>query len=142
MTALQFVSEERDTAAVWLARAAPRRWYTLNGQSMQSGKSGFGVDNAPTRYGNVSFTVNGADAFLAADFSQPIGSKLPDNSVLINLRLRDPSGDGRPLHCVNASAGSDCVVKQVEQSTDVVQLLPLRVHTHRIELCKLSAIFL
>ena len=49
MTAMQVLSESRDIEELWLARAAPRRWYA----------AGFSVTNGPTRYGNISFAVAG-----------------------------------------------------------------------------------
>lgn len=65
MTAMQVLSESRDTEEIWLARAAPRRWYA----------AGFSVDNGPTRYGNITFAVaavSGAstNVTLGADFTQ------------------------------------------------------------------------
>ena len=43
-------SSDNTAASVWLARGAPRRWYLKNA-------GGFGVENAPTYHGAVSFTV-------------------------------------------------------------------------------------
>ena len=55
MTAMQVLSDSRDSEEIWLARAAPRRWYS----------HGFGVRNGPTRYGNVSFAVARQVAFAS-----------------------------------------------------------------------------
>ena len=48
MTAMQLVVDSRDSEEIWLARAAPRRWYV----------EGFGVRNGPTRYGNVTYALD------------------------------------------------------------------------------------
>eukprot|EP00037_Helgoeca_nana_P011135 m.99735 g.99735 ORF g.99735 m.99735 type:complete len:117 (-) comp20636_c0_seq1:129-479(-) len=41
MTAIQLVYSDRDARVVWLARAAPRRWYQFESK-------GFSVQRAPT----------------------------------------------------------------------------------------------
>ena len=65
MTAMQLVVDSRDSEEIWLARAAPRRWYA----------EGFGVRNGPTRYGNVTYALDAmADSkirlSLSAGFTQ------------------------------------------------------------------------
>ena len=65
MTAMQLVVDSRDSEEIWLARAAPRRWYA----------EGFSVRNGPTRYGNVTYALDAmADSkirlSLSADFTQ------------------------------------------------------------------------
>jgi hypothetical protein len=132
MTALQFISEERDgPATVWLARGAPVRWFTDPG--------GFGVEAAPCRYGTVSFAVLGAQMTLNADFSFAATGMVSGRSggnktttergqlgagggVTIRLRLRDPSGKGRGLAAATATTGSECVVERVDSEADVVVL--------------------
>ena len=59
MTAMQYVYAERDNATVWLAKAAPRRWFSDDIGEHGSGAAGelFGVRNAPSRWGNVSFSI-------------------------------------------------------------------------------------
>ena len=44
------VSDDPDTAIVHIARGAPRRWYGEGGEA-------FGIEDAPTRFGRVSYSI-------------------------------------------------------------------------------------
>ena len=97
MTAMQLVATHWDHNEVWLARAAPRRWYgPFDG--------GFGVENAPTRYGNVSYSVGGrmagqstASVSVRVDFSPYPGDVASASSAgqeppTLLIRIRDLDG--------------------------------------------------
>jgi hypothetical protein len=123
MTAMQFVYEDRDVRAVFLARAAPRRWY----------ETGFGVQNGPTRYGKYSFTVAAFNAstqsvsvVVAANTSQPsdaaAGARVPPT---ITLRVRhptDPTKTIRTAKVVTGGGRGGAVVAGVNAATDDVLL--------------------
>merc|ERR1712107_796587 len=93
MTAMQFVTEDRDSPTLWLARAAPRRWYAEG--------AGFSVQDAPSRYGIVSFQVTPQAGFVTVTLK----AKFYSQNVDVKLRLRDPNG-----HRLSAvSASGECV---------------------------------
>lgn len=104
MTAMQLLHYERANATIWIARAAPRRWYdndaTIN---LNSGRPSpeplFGVENGPTRWGNVSFHVGAQQAdgvtevHVAVDFQAPVGAV--EHRPTVQVRIRDPTGQKR-----------------------------------------------
>jgi len=53
-----FYRPSADQGAIWLARAAPKRWFTKG--------SSFEVERAPTRYGRLSFNVSTSATGLVA----------------------------------------------------------------------------
>ena len=134
MSAMQLVDSERlrsyayadmDAAAapvVWLARAAPRRWYAE--------PEGFGATNAPTRWGNVSFTVRGRggsavfDVVLSADFSQPAASA--SRTPQIKMRVRDLQPKSRTLRVIQPPAASEsgCVVTVLDSDAELLLVTP------------------
>ena len=130
MTAMQVVFGERDTRTVWLARAAPRRWYS-------PAAGGLAVERAPTRYGNVSFTISalpvpgcfdrvGAcvlNAEIRADFTLPLGSSAAGPPA-IRMRVRDPLGTGRKMEG-RALSPADCSVSNVDPDQELLTILPL-----------------
>ena len=80
MTAMQLVDSERQNTTVWIARAAPRRWYASDPASDGGAAGGtlFGVAHAPSRWGTVSFGVgpqsSGVTAInISVDFSKAVG---------------------------------------------------------------------
>jgi len=54
MTTWQLVLHDPDSAVVWLAKGAPRRWYA--GDSSRESSS-FAVRHASTKYGLISFSI-------------------------------------------------------------------------------------
>lgn len=70
------VWEGWDEEGLWLARAAPRRWFA----------SGFGVHRAPTRWGTVEFIVTPIERGLTVRIEFDSPHPRPD----IYLRLRSP----------------------------------------------------
>jgi hypothetical protein len=54
MTTWQLVLHDPDSAVVWLAKGAPRRWYSGNSSGESSS---FAVRHAPTKYGLISFSI-------------------------------------------------------------------------------------
>ena len=101
MTAMQLVVDSRDSEEIWLARAAPRRWYA----------EGFGVRNGPTRYGNVTYTLDAmADSkirlSLSADFTQLPHVHAPQPTL--HARVRWPgAGDASPAKQIAAATVAD-----------------------------------
>ena len=97
MTAMQLVVDSRDSEEIWLARAAPRRWYA----------EGFGVRNGPTRYGNVTYALDAmADSkirlSLSADFTQLPHVHAPQPTL--HARVRWPgAGDASPAKQIAAA---------------------------------------
>ena len=92
MTAMQLLHYERLNATIWIARGAPRRWYndaesddSLNASSV---RQLFGVQNGPTRWGNVSFRV-GAQQNNVTDW--PGGRDLPPPRCWRSIQGRGPS---------------------------------------------------
>jgi len=93
MTAMQFVSTERDTATIWLGRAVPRRWFAPDPSN--SSVVTVGATAAPSRWGTVSFgVVPGTGAAsptmisLAVDFLQPKGAQAhPPTVRTVRLEL-------------------------------------------------------
>lgn len=92
MTAMQLVSTQWDADEVFLARAAPRRWYgPIDG--------GFGVSGATTPYGTIAFSVQGrsqghstAQVAVEAQFSPYPGSPPTATPPTITVRVRDLDG--------------------------------------------------
>jgi len=101
MTAMQLVVDSRDSEEIWLARAAPRRWYA----------EGFGVRNGPTRYGNVTYALDAmADSkirlSLSADFTQLPHVHAPQPTL--HARVRWPgAGDASPAKQIAAATVAD-----------------------------------
>ena len=56
------VSEDADAAMVYVARGAPRRWYQPSG-------SPWGIENAPTRFGRVTFALSPGERGIVGSFS-------------------------------------------------------------------------
>jgi len=74
MTRWQLVFEdfyrqsEQSTGSIWLARAAPKRWFI-------KGSGGFSVVNAPTRFGKLSYKVAvGEDGSATFSVTPPSGA--------------------------------------------------------------------
>ena len=101
MTAMQLVVDSRDSEEIWLARAAPRRWYA----------EGFGVRNGPTRYGNVTYALDAmADSkirlSLSADFTQLPHVHAPQPTL--HARVRWPgAGDASPAKQIATATVTD-----------------------------------
>ena len=96
MTAMQLVVDSRDSEEIWLARAAPRRWYA----------EGFGVRNGPTRYGNVTYALDAmADSkirlSLSADFTQLPHVHAPQPTL--HARVRWPGDASAPKQIAAAT---------------------------------------
>lgn len=126
MTAMQLLWEDRDSRTLWLARAAPRRWYASPG--------GFGVDRAPSRYGVVSFRISPADGGLRATLQVELAAV----DVAVRLRLRDPEGT-RQLAA--AKAEGDCEVRELLQEKESVVLGGTAAGQLRFADCRVTATF-
>ena len=117
MTAMQVLSESRDEEALWLARAAPRRWYA----------DGFNVTNGPTRYGNLSFAIAGASSDggatnvkLRADFTQSAHVHAP--TPTLHVRVRWPTAPAKQLASATATAGGDCEVVSTDAHAEMISV--------------------
>ena len=142
MTAMQLADSDRDRKAIWLARAAPRRWYNSS--------DGFAASNAPTRWGSVSFSINATEKTnavvsviqlkLSADFAQPEGTNMTTAPPELNVRIRDPTGKGRRL-VATAEVGSDCGIAAVLQSAEMVQVAPPSGKADQIASCTIRVQF-
>jgi hypothetical protein len=150
MTAMQVVSESRDTEEIWLARAAPRRWYA----------AGFGVANGPTRYGNVTYAVarvvdagtGGKTNFsLSTDFTQLPHVHAPQPTL--HMRVRWPGtapGTGQvdraspPTQRITSAtvrAGGDCEVVGTDAATEMVDVVAKPKDRVTIERCEIDVMF-
>ena len=139
MTAMQFLSESRDEEALWLARAAPRRWYA----------EGFNVTNGPTRYGNLSFAISGAGGAggdgatsvrLRANFTQRPHVHAPKPTL--HVRVRWPTtAPTKQLASATAKAGSDCEVVSTDAHAEMIDVLAKPRSKTTIESCELDVTF-
>lgn len=101
----------------------------------------FGVENGPTRWGNVSFSigpqVNSTVEFrVAVDFQMPIGAVA--HPPTLQVRIRDPSGTKKLLSAATVPAGAvkkgavnvdsggatGCVVAAVLSDRELVTIVP------------------
>eukprot|EP00039_Didymoeca_costata_P001770 m.54923 g.54923 ORF g.54923 m.54923 type:complete len:1009 (+) comp10959_c1_seq2:92-3118(+) len=114
MTAWQLVSTNWKNNTVWLARAAPRRWYgPVDG--------GFSVTNGVTPYGSVNFTVAtrnlGEPATVSIDFSF-MKTRTEPLPPILNIKVRgltpeeklvDATYTGTCVHSISSSASTESV---------------------------------
>ena len=149
MTAMQFVSEAvgtvmgardgdgrgatslLDPPTVWLARAAPRRWYGPGGD-------GFRVERAPTRLGAFSFAMSSrpapgagvANVTIAAQLLPPPpgagqASDVPSFAD-VKVRVRELSG-GKAVLVGAVLSGAEGVHVTVESVLPLQEIVVLRV---------------
>lgn len=93
------VWEQPDADVLWLGRACPRAWF--------AGDAPFAIDDAPTRWGAVSFRIEPGEHRVLATVRLPARE-----SPEVRLRLRLPAGrrirsvevDGRPETAFDADA--------------------------------------
>lgn len=112
------VQESRDLAYVHLARGAPKRWYTQ--------PEPFGLANAPTRFGVVSYSLA-----LAGDTVQGTVSVSPHpfsthvDGVRYTVRLISPHWeDGATLDRVKITAGAAELVTIYRDNSTAVFAVP------------------
>ena len=130
MTALQLVYADRDSPTIFLARGAPRRWY----KGDHTGGLAFGTSRAPSRWGQVSFTVSPPSPLsgsehanattsvaLAVDFAAPHGANARTPTIV--LRVRDPNGKAK-LIGASVRAHDDCEVREVTGDAELITLVP------------------
>merc|ERR1712232_676776 len=93
------VQESRDLPYVHLARGAPKRWYTQ--------PEPFGLANAPTRFGVVSYSLAVAgDAVKGSVSVSPHPGGAVMDGVRYTVRLISPHwADGATLHQVEITDG-------------------------------------
>ena len=101
----------------------------------------FGVENGPTRWGNVSFSIgpqvnNAVEFRVAVDFQMPVGAVV--HPPTLQVRIRDPSGtkqlvsasivpaDAFKKGVKNAGSGgaTGCVVAAVLSDRELVTIVP------------------
>ena len=91
------VSEDADDDVVFVARGAPRRWFGEGGEA-------FGITDAPTRFGKLSFSMRPAAGSVSGSvrLARPAaGPPLP----LVAVKIRSADG-AKPLAGVTLEAGS------------------------------------
>ena len=127
------VFEMRDSDTLWLLKAAPRRFFPNASQALSAsrasaaaGEAGFiEVVGAPTRFGEVSYTVDAVQAAgglearpdalqlrlnvsLALHGRGAVQSAVPGGGGLtLVVRLRDPAGTRRLSHATLHAAGGE-----------------------------------
>lgn len=115
------VFEQRDTDTLWLLKAAPRRFFALEPDDIKSRilPPVLSVSGAPTRFGEISFTVGsssggGGSQILQVNISIALtgrGMVHKTGGLSMQVRLRDPHGTSRKLqHAtvkVHASGGGE-----------------------------------
>jgi len=127
MTAMQFVSTDRDNATIWVARGAPRRWYAPTSNT-SSGAVVLGAQRAPSRWGTVNFTVAPqADATtvvsVAVDFVQPTDARVRVPTLMV--RVRAPIAGATIVNAVVSNgASADCNVAEVRSDAEIVVVRP------------------
>ena len=100
-TKWQLVITPRDSNVLHLAKAAPRRWLS----------DGFGIANATTRYGRVTYNVSSANAITHAHVSlTPAGSSCPD----IVIRLQSATANPQPVTDVKVLGTDGMTLVKVE----------------------------
>ena len=150
MTAMQLVDSERQNATIWIARAAPRRWYAAAEETETENAADvgtlFGAHNAPSRWGTVGFEVgpqsNGVTAVnLTVEFQKAAGQAAVRAPILM-VRVRDPDGK-TTLASATADEGGDCEVVEVQPARDivVVRATPAAAAAMRVDNCALRAHF-
>ena len=149
MTAMQFVSTERDNATIWLARAAPRRWYDPAAANEHGVM--LGAQRAPSRWGTVSFNISAPQAHgggdvvvaLALNFSAPAGGRAHKPTLMV--RVRDPNGGNATIAGATVSdpGTADCVVVQTLPVAElvVVRPTPSAAASGLVSRCELSVRF-
>ena len=88
------VSEGADAAMVYVARGAPRRWY-------QPGGSPWGIENAPTRFGRVTFALSHGERGTVVDGSFSLDRRGGVDAAtmatpLVSIHLRSPQPGSPP----------------------------------------------
>ena len=132
MTAMQLLHTDRQSATIWLARGAPRRWYSAPSAGaaaaeIKSTAKLFGVENGPSRWGTVSFSVgpqiDGVTAVrVTVEFGFPVGVVV--HAPTLNVRVRDPTG-AKALRTATVSAATDdCQVVAVQAERELVSVAP------------------
>lgn len=165
MTAMQLLSYDRQNATIWIARAAPRRWYepdandeisdlSSDPEGINSGATSvttaalnasstlFGVINGPTRWGTVNFSVgpqvnNVAEVRIAVDFKMPAGAA--QHPPKLQVRIRDPSGT-KALASAVVEPPAHCVVASVQRDQELVTIKPVDQVTQQVA-CTIKATF-
>ena len=158
MTAMQLLSYDKQTATIWVARAAPRRWYEPDDEgsypssdpkgvitaatTLNASSTLFGVTNGPTRWGNVTFSVgpqvsNVAEVRIAVDFKMPAGAT--KHLPTLQVRIRDPSGT-KTLKSAVVAIPAQCVVASVHHDQELVTIRPIDQTTHQVG-CTIKATF-
>ena len=99
--------EHPDEALIFVARTAPRRWYSRDPQP-------FGMDDAPTRFGRVSFRITPSPSItngtVRLDSSAWVGS-VAEASALPLVAVRVRSADAaRPWARVSVEAGDAKII--------------------------------
>lgn len=151
MTAMQFVSTDRDNATIWIARGVPRRWFS-SVPAPGAGGVVIGAKGAPSRWGTVTFavvpnsTARTSLVSLDVDFTQPAGARVHTPTFMVRVRDPRPGSGSRNVTGAVAShpAGQpDCEVVDVLTGDDVVvvQPSPTAVSASAVTMCHLTVHF-
>eukprot|EP01047_Picozoa_sp_COSAG01_P044377 COSAG01_NODE_4005_length_5440_cov_8.384947_2_plen_1194_part_00 len=128
------VFEQRDADTVWLLKAAPRRFYALEGAKKRPQPAVISVSAAPTRFGEVSFRVASSSSSSSSSTGhlQMIcnvslalhGRGMIDKAgISVQVRLRDPQGT-RTLTTatVSANESEDITLGKVDAEAETVEV--------------------
>ena len=112
------VSEDRDSSVVYVARGAPRRWYSQTAEP-------FGIASAPTRFGVVTYEIQAQDDGSVRGFvalAIRVGEAKAATPPLIAVKIR-AADKGKPLsgHLILQGEGVAMVAWHAENETAVVQ---------------------
>jgi hypothetical protein len=113
MAKWQMVYEDTDAGIVYVARAAPRRWW-------QVGAETFGAQLAPTRYGVLSFEVSPPTSIFSNTAVVILSITDATEAVTLAVRVRSPSADQTIADAVIDGTGA--VVVSTDKAKELVMV--------------------
>lgn len=123
MTAMQLISFERDEPTIWIARGAPRRWYSGSTHTTL-----FGASQAPTRWGLVNYSLSTMEAEtlvnISVNFSQPGNVKSKSPTLMVRVRGATSNLKLANAFVSNTTSPVDCIVENIIVDTEIVRISP------------------
>ena len=145
MTAMQFVSTDRDNATIWVARGAPSRWYAPAPAPAPAGSVTIGAKRAPSRWGTVNFTMAPQAASVAVtvavDFVQPAGARVHPPTLMLKVRAATATDAIKSATVTGAS--TDCEIIEVRPDAEIVVVRPTAAAAKAMAVkeCAISVLF-